>query len=48
MYLFWGECKWGRGRERGTEDPKWALPWQPDNSEPYVGLKLINGDHDLS
>ena len=25
IYFFWGKEKWGRGRVRGTEDPKRAL-----------------------
>ena len=29
--------KWGRGREKGTEDPKQALCLQPD-----VGLEVAN------
>ena len=32
----------GRVRGKGTEDPKQALHWQADNSEPYVGLELTN------
>ena len=40
--LFLGEHKWGRRRERGTEDPKQALHWQAHSSGPDVGLKLTN------
>ena len=42
MYLFWGERKWGRGRERETEDSKGALGWQADSREPDVGPELMN------
>ena len=42
IYLFLGECKQGRGRERGTGDLKQALCWQADSSEPEVGLELMN------
>ena len=44
VFFFWGggEHKLGRGRERGTEDLKWALCRQADSSEPDVGLELTN------
>ena len=41
-YLVLGERKQGRGRERGTEDPKRALCRQADGSEPDAGLELVN------
>ena len=42
MCLFWGARKWGKGRERGTEDLKRALHRQAHSSKPSVGLELTN------
>ena len=38
-YLFWGEHKWGRGRERATKDLKRICA---DSREPDVGLEFMN------
>ena len=42
IYLFLGEHKSRGCRERGTEDPKWALHWQADSSGSNVGLECTN------
>ena len=44
IYLFLREHKRGKGTERRTEDPKWALCGPSDSREPNVGLKLTNRD----
>ena len=50
FYLFRVSTHVGEGqKERGTEDSKQMPHSQADNSEPNVGLELMNHrDHDLS